>query len=75
MKVFRLLMSGIGIIGLVFGIRRLAQKSKVTEKPRLSAMLVNDLGGNLPGESPDAVVWDGDKSAEKRADINNGLFK
>jgi hypothetical protein len=35
---------------------------------------VADFGGNLPGESPDAVVWDGDKSAAKRADIDKGLF-
>jgi hypothetical protein len=37
-------------------------------------MTVGDPGGNLPGESLDAIGWDGDKSAEKRADINSGLF-
>jgi hypothetical protein len=74
-KLGLLLGSGIGVIGLVFGIRRLTQKFNVTKKPRFIAMTVGDTGGNLPGESPDAIGWDGDKSAHKRADINNGLFK
>jgi hypothetical protein len=75
MKTLGLLLgAGIGVIGLVFGIRRLTQKFNVTNKPRFITMTVGDPGGNLPGESLDAIGWDGDKSAEKRADINSGLF-
>jgi len=51
------------------------QEAATTPKdPRVRLVSIDNNGGNLPGQSPEAVVWDGDKSAAKNADINKGLF-
>lgn len=48
-------------------------KAKKADK-KTQFIAIGDHGGNLPGKSPDAVGWDGDKTAAERADINKGLF-
>jgi hypothetical protein len=50
------------------------EEKAAAKDPRVRLVSVDSNGGNLPGQSPDAVVWDGDKDAAKRSDINKGLF-
>jgi len=66
-------LTAIAFAVFVIAAARILRKKTAAKNPGVHVLIDNN-GRNLPGQSPDVVVWDGEKDAAKRADINKGLF-